>query len=203
MKPFTNHRGLVAPLDRPNVDMDQIISKEYLKNTGREGYAPGLFYNWRFTYSNDKKTDFFLNDPKYAKATILLTRENFGCGSSWEHACWALQDYGFKVILSPSFADIFYINCFNVGLLPVCLEPEDIDQLFSWTEKENLNIEVDLEKCTVQKVDGNWVRPFKIEEYHREALLKGFLERDQIKETLKEESNIGAFESSLPAYIIP
>lgn len=185
MEPFISHKGLVAPIDRANVDMDQIISKQSLKRIEKEGYAPGLFYNWRYTYDNELREDFVLNDPKYDSASILLARENFGCGSSWEHAVWALLDYGFKVVIAPTIADIFYYNSMNMGLLALSLSPDDIDQLFKWAETSSLTLEVDLNQQTVKKSGEDWYRSFQIDSYNKDALLHGIGKRDQIDITLK------------------
>src|SRR5207237_6867190 len=145
MQPFTVQDGLVAPLDRANVDTDAIIPKQFLKSIKRSGFGPNLFDGWRYLdhgepgMDNSRRPlnpDFVLNQPRYKGASVLLTRENFGCGSSREHAPWALQQYGFKVVIAPDFADIFYNNSFNIGLLPITLKPEEIDELFQEVENE-------------------------------------------------------------------
>ncbi len=202
MEPFKTHRGLVVPLDRGSVDTDQIIPKQFLKRVGRTGFEDGLFYDWRFNTDGSLKPDFVLNDPKYAKATILLARDDFGCGSSREHATWALQDYGFKVIIAPTFADIFYNNCFSVGLLPIYLSGEDVDQLFAWTAKEErgLRLTVNLELCQVRTDDGNWVRSFELNDFRKESLLKGL---DQIGRTLDKIDHIASYEEKIPFYMVP
>src|SRR5215211_1009766 len=134
MKPFSKHKGLVATLDRVNVDTDQIIPKQFLKRIERTGFGEFLFYDWRFDQAGKLKADFELNQPRFEGATILLTRANFGCGSSREHAPWALLDYGFKAIIAPSFADIFYNNCFKNGMLPVALSEAQVEELFKLAE---------------------------------------------------------------------
>src|SRR5579864_3908188 len=144
MQPFLKHTGLVAPLDHVNVDTDQMVPKQFLKLLTRKGYGRVLFYDWRYLPSETPNPDFVLNQPRYAGASILLARTNFGCGSSREHAPWAIQDYGFRAILAPSYADIFYSNCFKNGLLPVTLANEEIDELFRRAEKtEDYQVTVD------------------------------------------------------------
>src|SRR5690625_1672479 len=175
--------------------MDQIISKQYLKRNEKTGYASGLFYNWRYTYDNELREDFVLNNPKYDDASILLVRENFGCGSSWEHAVWALLDYGFKVVIAPSIADIFYYNSLNMGLLSLCLEKDDIDQLFEWAEHTALKLKIDLNEQIVQKDGGNWSRSFLIDSYNKEVLLRGVREQDQIDMTLNHLTKINEYET--------
>ncbi len=202
MEAFKTHRGLVVPLDRASVDTDQIIPKQFLKRVGRTGFEDGLFYDWRFNIDGSPKPDFVLNDSKYSNATILLARNDFGCGSSREHATWALQDYGFKVIIAPSFADIFYNNCFSVGLLPIVLSEENVDHLFSLAEQEQrgLRLTVNLELCQVRTDDGNWVKSFELNDFRKESLLKGL---DQIGRTMDKESYIAAFEERVPSYMVP
>src|SRR3954463_10826265 len=150
MKPFTLHRGRVAPLDRVNVDTDQIIPKQFLKRIERSGFGQFLFYDWRFNADGSLNAEFELNEPRFAGASILLARANFGCGSSREHAPWAIQDYGFKVIIAPSFADIFFNNCFKIGLLPIVLDTYSVDQLFREVEAtEGYRLLVDLQDQSV------------------------------------------------------
>src|SRR5947199_7612491 len=136
MRPFSTHTGLVAPLDRVNVDTDQIVPKQFLKLLTREGYGQFLFYDWRYLDSGKPNPEFVLNQPRYRGASVLLARANFGCGSSREHAPWALLDYGFRVIIAPSYADIFYNNCFKNGMLPATLSETEVEELFKRTEKE-------------------------------------------------------------------
>jgi 3-isopropylmalate/(R)-2-methylmalate dehydratase small subunit len=192
MQPFVREQGLVAPLDRANVDTDQIVPKQFLKWIGRTGFGAVLFYDWR--YEADGKTpraDFPLNWPRYQGATILLTRANFGCGSSREHAPWALMEYGFRTILAPSFADIFRNNCFQNGLLPVTLPEQTIDELFRRTlAEEGYRLTVDLEACTVSDEHG-FQASFEVEPYRREMLLRGL---DEIARTLAYEEDIRAYE---------
>ena len=155
MKPFKHHKGIVVPLDRVNVDTDQIIPKQFLKLVERTGFGQYLFYDWRFHTDGNPHADFVLDYPRYKGGTVLLTRANFGCGSSREHAAWALLDYGFKVLIAPSYADIFYNNCFKNGILPVILEEEAVSQLFEEvTEEEGYTVLTDLENQTIRKPDG-------------------------------------------------
>src|SRR3954453_17648181 len=156
MTPFNKHTGLVAPMDRANVDTDQIIPKQFLKRIERTGFGQFLFFDWRFKDDGSDNPEFELNKPQYKGASILLARRNFGSGSSREHAPWALEDYGFLVVIAPSFADIFYNNCFKNGMLPVKLPEETVEELFQRTEaKEGYTLTVDLEKCVVTD-DSGW-----------------------------------------------
>jgi 3-isopropylmalate/(R)-2-methylmalate dehydratase small subunit len=191
VEPFVKHTGLVAPLDRVNVDTDQMVPKQFLKLLTREGYGRVLFYDWRYLPGEKPNPDFVLNAPRYRGASIILVRANFGCGSSREHAPWAILDYGFRVILAPSYADIFYNNCFKNGILPVTLVNEQMDELFRRTEKiEGYQLTVDLEKQAV--TDDQGLRfSFTIDPFRRECLLKGL---DDIGLTLLHEKEIGAFE---------
>lgn len=194
MQPFTRHTGIVAPLEALNVDTDQIIPKQFLKRIERTGYEDMLFYDWR--YLDDGKTpnpDFEMNAPRYKGASILLTKDNFGCGSSREHAPWALFDYGFRSILAPSYADIFYNNCFNNGMLPIALPIETIEQLFAEVRAyDGYRLTVDLEQQTITKPDGG-VIPFELHPFLRERLLNGW---DQIGLTLRFEDKIAAYEAA-------
>jgi 3-isopropylmalate/(R)-2-methylmalate dehydratase small subunit len=194
MKPFTKHTGLVAPLDRVNVDTDQMVPKQFLKWLTREGYGRVLFYDWRFL--DDGKTpnpDFVLNYPRYKDATILLARANFGCGSSREHVPWALLDYGFRVVIAPSYADIFYNNCFKNGVLLVTLPDAEVNELFQRNEKnKRYQLTVDLERQTI--TDELDLRlSFQIDPFRRECLLKGL---DDIGLTLRLADRIAAYEES-------
>jgi 3-isopropylmalate/(R)-2-methylmalate dehydratase small subunit len=191
MQPFTKHTGLVAPLDRVNVDTDQMVPKQFLKLLTREGYGRVLFYDWRYLPGERPNPDFVLNLPRYKGSSVLLARANFGCGSSREHAPWAILDYGFRVILAPSYADIFYNNCFKNGILPVTLTNEQMDELFARTEsREGYTLTVDLEQQIV--TDDKGLRySFTIDPFRRECLLKGF---DDIGLTLVHEPHITAFE---------
>ena len=191
MKPFTKHTGLVAPLDRVNVDTDQMVPKQFLKLLTREGYGRILFYDWRYLPGEKPNPDFVLNLPRYKGASVLLARANFGCGSSREHAPWAILDYGFRAILAPSYADIFYNNSFKNGLLPVTLSNEQMDELFKRTEQSpGYRLTVDLEQQVV--TDDKGLRySFTIDPFRRECLLKGL---DDIGLTLLHEPEITAFE---------
>ncbi len=193
MRKFTTLTGLVAPLDRQNVDTDQIIPKQFLKRIERCGYEDGLFFDWRFEEDGSLNQDFELNKPRYQGASILLARTNFGCGSSREHAPWALDNYGFRCIIAPSFADIFYNNCFNNGLLPITLSEAAVEDLFREIKaSEGYTLLVDLAAQTITKPGGEIV-PFEIELFLKERLLKGW---DQIGLTLRHEDKITAFETA-------
>jgi 3-isopropylmalate/(R)-2-methylmalate dehydratase small subunit len=191
MQPFTKHTGLVAPLDRVNVDTDQMVPKQFLKLLTREGYGRVLFYDWRYLPGEKPNPDFVLNQPRYKGSSVLLARANFGCGSSREHAPWAILDYGFRAVIAPSYADIFYNNCFKNGILPVTLTNEQMDELFARTEsREGYTLAVDLEQQIV--TDDKGLRySFTIDPFRREYLLKGF---DDIGLTLVHEPHITAFE---------
>jgi len=191
MQPFTKLNGLVAPLDRVNVDTDQMVPKQFLKLLTREGYGHILFYDWRYLPGEKPNPDFVLNRPRYKGASILLARANFGCGSSREHAPWAILDYGIRAILAPSYADIFYNNCFKNGILPVTLSNEQMDELFKRTEQsEGYRLTVDLEQQVVTD-DKSLRYPFTIDPFRRDCLLKGL---DDIGLTLVHEAEITAFE---------
>jgi 3-isopropylmalate/(R)-2-methylmalate dehydratase small subunit len=191
MQPFTTHTGLVAPLDRANVDTDQIIPKQFLKRIERTGFGQYLFFDWRFLDSGADNPDFVLNEPQHRGATILLARRNFGCGSSREHAPWALADYGFRAILAPSFADIFYNNCFKNGLLPVRLEEAVVDDLFHRAARHlGYRLAVDLESQTIHDHHGLTVS-FEVDGFRRHCLLHGL---DDIGLTLEHEDKIAAYE---------
>ncbi len=200
MEKFTVLKGIVAPLDARNVDTDQIVPKQFLKRIQRTGYDDVLFYDWR--YLDDGKTpnpDFEMNAPRYKGATILLTRDNFGCGSSREHAPWALKDYGFRCILAISFADIFYNNCFNNGILPVTLSPEIIDQLFNEVRaQENYMLEIDLINQTITKPNGEKIH-FDIHPFLKERLINGW---DQIGLTMRYIDLIEQFENKHPLKLL-
>ncbi|MYL50078.1 3-isopropylmalate dehydratase small subunit [Halobacillus litoralis] len=189
MEPIKQHRGLVYPLDRSNVDTDQIIPKQFLKRIERQGFGQFLFYNWRFNEDGTLREDFSLNDPKYDGASVLVGGENFGCGSSREHAPWAIQDYGFKVVIAPSFADIFYNNCFKNGILPIQLPKPVVDQLMEKAMNEKYEVKVDLEKQIID--DGDLEVSFDIQSYHKEMLLNGW---DEIAVTLTYEDKIDQYE---------
>ncbi len=187
MKPFGIVRSIVTPLDRVNIDTDQIVPKQFLKLIQKSGFGQYLFFDWRYKKDGKPKKDFVLNDLQYKNSKILLVRDNFGCGSSREHAVWALQDYGFQVIVSTSFADIFYSNCFKNGVLPIRVNEQTLQKLFS-TKSE---IEVDLERQII------WVNaitiPFDIEAHWKKVLLEGL---DDIAVTLKHEDKILKYEKA-------
>ena len=192
MDAFQTLNGIVMPLDRANVDTDAIIPARYLKSIKRTGFGEGLFANWRYNPDGTPNPDFVLNQPRYKGASVLLARENFGCGSSREHAPWALQQYGFKVVIAPDFADIFYNNSFNVGLLPITLKPEEIDELFQEVENEPLfRLRINLEENTVTAPGGK-VFHFQLDPFRRDALLKGL---DNIGWTLQFDDNIKDYEA--------
>ena len=193
MDALTIHHGKVVPLDRANVDTDAIIPAEYLKAIARTGFADGLFTNWRYLgQSREPNSDFVLNMPRYQGATILLARENFGCGSSREHAPWALYEYGFRVIIAPSFADIFYNNCFNVGILPVQLSPESVQFLFSEVSTTaEYTLTIDLVRQTIT-TPGQHTFSFEIEPFRKETLVQGL---DAIARTLRLQDDIATFEA--------
>ncbi|MGB0911242.1 MAG: 3-isopropylmalate dehydratase small subunit [Nitrospirales bacterium] len=191
MEPFTLHTGLIAPLNRPNVDTDQIIPKQYLKTIHRTGLKEGLFADWRETSTGTPDPEFFSNQPRYQKATILLTGENFGCGSSREHAPWALLDYGFRCILAPSFADIFYNNCFQNGILPIMLTAHEVQVLFDRESMQKpYSVTVDLSQQHVALPEGDCFS-FEIDPFRKDCLLKGL---DAIGLTLQSQDAIDSYE---------
>ncbi|HLU21787.1 3-isopropylmalate dehydratase small subunit [Lederbergia graminis] len=192
MKPIKEVTSVLAPLDRSNVDTDQIIPKQFLKRIERTGFGKYLFYNWRFDDNGAEKADFELNKPEYAGAEILISRENFGCGSSREHAPWALGDYGFRVVIAINFADIFYNNCFKNGILPIQLSEADVDDLMKKAKAKPLKITVSLESETVTTEDGD-TYSFKVDEYRRQMLLNGW---DEIALTLQLEDKIAEYEKA-------
>ena len=188
MEPFTKIKSVATPLDKVNVDTDQIIPKQFLKLIQKTGFGQYLFYDWRYEINGVQRKDFVLNDPRYKNSKILLTRGNFGCGSSREHAAWALLDFGFKVILSTSFADIFYTNCFKNGILPIKVSEETLSKLFE-SESE---IEVDLENQTIKYNEGMSIS-FEIEPHWKRTLLEGL---DDIAITLRHEDEISRYENA-------
>jgi len=191
MRPFTVHTGLVLPLDRSNVDTDQIIPKQFLKRIERTGFGQFLFFDWRYLDDGSPNPDFILNQPEYRGASILLARRNFGCGSSREHAPWALEDYGFRALLAPTFADIFYNNCFKNGLLPIRFDERTIDDLFARaSQNPGYQLTVDLHRRTVTDAFGLQLE-FDIDPFRRECLLGGL---DDIGLTLRHEDKITAYE---------
>lgn len=192
MNKFTTHTGIVAPLDRANVDTDQIIPKQFLKRIERTGFGEFLFYDWRYRQDGTVNDDFSLNEPRYNGASILVTSRNFGCGSSREHAPWALADYGFRAIIAASFADIFANNCLKNGLLPVVLTEKQVATLIQRaSEIENYQATVDLEHRLVTDAHG-LSASFAIDDFHRHCLMEGL---DDIGLTLQHESDITAYEA--------
>jgi 3-isopropylmalate/(R)-2-methylmalate dehydratase small subunit len=192
-EPFVQHKGRVAPMDRINVDTDQIIPKQFLKRIERTGFGQFLFYDWRFSPDGSSNTSFVLNEPRYQGTTILVAGDNFGCGSSREHAPWALQDYGFRVIIAPSFADIFYNNCFKNGLLPVILPEETVKGILADAATQgDYTLSVDLETQVVTEPDGI-THPFEVDPFYKTFILNGL---DEIGWTLQYEEDITTYESS-------
>ena len=206
MQPFRVLTGLVAPLDRANVDTDAIIPKQFLKSVNRSGFGPNLFDAWRYLDPGEPGTDlsrrrpnpdFALNEPRYQGAQILLARRNFGCGSSREHAPWALGDYGFRAIIAPSFADIFFNNCFKNGLLPIVLSEADVERLFHDTAAfPGFKLTIDLERQTVATTDGGTVFRFEVDAFRKHCLVNGL---DDIALTLAHADEIRAFEAKRKA----
>ena len=198
MNPFRIHAGLVAVLDRPNVDTDQIIPKQFLKRVERTGFGEFLFYDWRFLPDGQPDPTFPLNEPRYRGASILVAGKNFGCGSSREHAPWALADYGFRAIIAPSFADIFANNCMKNGLLPIVLTDGEVAELMRRGEEiANYKVTVDLDSKSVSDEQG-FLATFEIGDFQRYCLLAGL---DDIGLTLKNESDITAYERRRPAWM--
>lgn len=193
MKPFTKHTGLVVPMDRPNVDTDQIIPKQFLKRIERTGFGQFLFFDWRLLPDGSPNPDFELNRPEYKGASILLARRNFGCGSSREHAPWALEDFGFRVVIAPSFADIFYNNCFKNGMLPIRLAEAQVDDLFRRAAAHpGYKLTVDLESRTIRDEHGLELK-FDVDDFRRHCLLNGL---DDIGLTLQHAEKIAAYETA-------
>ena len=191
MRAFKQHSGMVAAMDRANVDTDQIIPKQFLKRIERTGFGQFLFFDWRFLDDGADDPDFELNDSKLQGASILLARRNFGSGSSREHAVWALDDYGFRVVIAPSFADIFYNNCFKNGVLPISLEEDVVSELFRRAAAQpGFQLRVDLEQRSISDGQG-WETTFEIEDFRRDCLLEGL---DDISLTLELEDKITAYE---------
>ncbi|MBI2183651.1 MAG: 3-isopropylmalate dehydratase small subunit [Thaumarchaeota archaeon] len=191
MEPFTRLTGKVAPLDRINVDTDQIVPKQFLKLIQRTGFGKFLFYDWRFDLQGNPKAEFVLNNPRYQGGKILLARRNFGCGSSREHAVWAIQDYGFRAVIAPSFADIFHNNCLKNGILPIVLPDEQVDRLFKEVEAtEGYSLTIDLVDQQIFKPNGERL-PFTIDASNKKRLVEGL---DDIALTLKKEELIRSYE---------
>ena len=193
MKSFTQHTGLVAVMDRADVDTDQIIPKQFLKRIERSGYEKFLFFDWRYHEDGSGNAEFELNQPAVQGASVLVARRNFGCGSSREHAVWALENYGFRVVLAPSFADIFFNNCFKNGVLPIPLSEETIDQLFrNFGEHPQYRLTVDLESRTISDEFGLSI-PFAVDDFRRDCLLNGL---DDIALTLQHKDKIADYEAA-------
>jgi 3-isopropylmalate/(R)-2-methylmalate dehydratase small subunit len=196
MKPFTVHRGRVAPLDRVNVDTDQIIPKQFLKRIEKTGFGQFLFYDWRFGADGKKNADFVLDEPRYEGATVLVAGKNFGCGSSREHAVWALADFGFRAVLSSSFADIFANNSTKNGFLAVLLTEDEVATVMKRGQDiDNYEVTIDLEKCEVRDDQGFHAK-FPIDEFVKHCLLNGL---DDIGLTLQHEAEIATYERRHPA----
>jgi 3-isopropylmalate/(R)-2-methylmalate dehydratase small subunit len=194
MEPFKKVKSIITPLDKVNVDTDQIVPKQFLKLIHKSGFGKFLFYNWRYDDNENIKSDFVLNDSKYDNSKILVTGDNFGCGSSREHAIWALLDYGFSVVIAPSFADIFFSNCFKNGVLPISLDQKIVENL----QQELDTIEVDLEKQIIKTCSEEI--SFEIDPYKKKILLEGL---DDIAQTLQFEDKISEFEkeSKVPSVL--
>jgi 3-isopropylmalate/(R)-2-methylmalate dehydratase small subunit len=200
MEPFTVVTGIVAPLDRPNVDTDQIIPKQFLKRIERTGFGEFAFFDWRYLPDGGPNPEFELNRPGYEGAKILVAGRNLGCGSSREHAVWALREYGFRALIAPSFADIFYNNCIQNGVLPVALPEERVRELMRKAQEgPGYELTVDLEQQALYDADG-LRQPFDIDPFVRERLLNGL---DDIALTLRREEEIAAFEAKRPGWLTP
>ena len=194
MEPFENVKSIVTPLDKVNVDTDQIIPKQFLKLVQKSGFGKFLFFNWRYDENENMKSDFILNDPKYDGSKILVAGDNFGCGSSREHAVWALDDYGFSVVISSSFADIFFSNCFKNGLLPITLDSKIVDKLLHETNSIEVDLDNQLIKTSSEEI------PFEINSHKKKILLEGL---DDIAQTFQFEDKISEFEekSTVPSVL--
>ena len=194
MKPFENVKSIVIPFDKVNVDTDQIIPKQFLKLVQKSGFGKFLFFNWRYDEHENIKSDFILNDPKYDGSKILVAGDNFGCGSSREHAVWALDDYGFSVVISSSFADIFFSNCFKNGLLPITLDSKIVDKLLHETNSIEVDLDNQLIKTSSEEI------PFEINSHKKKILLEGL---DDIAQTFQFEDKISEFEekSTVPSVL--
>jgi len=194
MQSFKKIKTIITPLDKVNVDTDQIVPKQFLKLVQKSGFGKFLFYNWRYDDQEHLKSNFILNDPKYKNSKILVAGDNFGCGSSREHAVWALQDYGFSVIIAPSFADIFYSNCFKNGILPIMLDDKTVERL----QQETGEIEIDLENQIIKTISEEI--SFDIDSHKKKILLEGL---DDIAQTLLYQKEISEFEkhSKIPSVL--
>jgi 3-isopropylmalate/(R)-2-methylmalate dehydratase small subunit len=194
MEPFENVQSIVTPLDMVNVDTDQIVPKQFLKLVQKSGFGKFLFFNWRFDENENPKSDFVLNDSKYQGSKILIAGDNFGCGSSREHAVWALQDYGFSIVIAPSFADIFFSNCFKNGLLPISLDQKIVESLQQETSPIHIDLEKQIIKTSTQEIS------FEIDSHKKKILLEGL---DDIAQTFQLEDKITEFEknSTVPSVL--
>jgi 3-isopropylmalate/(R)-2-methylmalate dehydratase small subunit len=194
MEPFENVKSIVTPLDKVNVDTDQIIPKQFLKLVQKSGFGKFLFFNWRYDENENMKSDFILNDPKYDGSKILVAGDNFGCGSSREHAVWALDDYGFSVVISSSFADIFFSNCFKNGILPITLESKIVNKLLHETNSIEIDLDNQIIKTSSEEI------PFEINSHKKKILLEGL---DDIAQTFQFEDEISRFEekSTIPSVL--
>ena len=194
MEPFENVQSIVTPLDMVNVDTDQIVPKQFLKLVQKSGFGKFLFFNWRFDENENPKPDFVLNDSKYQGSKILIAGDNFGCGSSREHAVWALQDYGFSIVIAPSFADIFFSNCFKNGLLPISLDQKIVESLQQETSPIHIDLEKQIIKTSTQEIS------FDIDSHKKKILLEGL---DDIAQTFQLEDKITEFEknSTVPSVL--
>lgn len=190
MEPINKISSVLTPLERKNVDTDQIISKEFLKRIERTGFGKYLFYHWRFHADGTPVEDFVLNDPRFNGSEILVAQENFGCGSSREHAPWAILDYGFRVVIAPSYADIFYNNCVKNGILPIRLKDAEVNELIDKGQQQEFKLEINLDEQTVSAQDGTRYE-FEIDPYWKEMLLKGW---DEIALTFQYDAYIAAYE---------
>lgn len=193
MEPINEVISVVTPLDRKNVDTDQIISKEFLKRIERTGFGKYVFYHWRFNEDGSEVKDFVLNDERFKGSKILVAHENFGCGSSREHAPWSILDYGFNVVIAPSFADIFHSNCMKNGLLPIKLTVSEVEELLAKGQQQPYSVEVNLEKQTVTGQDGKTYM-FTIDPYYKQMLLNGW---DEISLTFQYEEHIAKYEERM------
>ena len=196
MEPINVVKSVITPLDRKNVDTDQIISKEFLKRIERTGFGEFLFYHWRYDAQGNEIKDLGLNKPEFKGSKILVAQDNFGCGSSREHAPWAILDYGFTVVIAPSFADIFHNNCYKNGILPIKLTEASCDEILAKGLQAPYSVEVNLEQQTVTGQDGK-VYQFEIDSYYKETLLNGW---DEIALTIQYEEHIAAYEAKRVAY---
>ena len=194
MESFKKVTSIITPLDKVNVDTDQIVPKQFLKLVQKSGFGKFLFFNWRYDENENMKSDFVLNDSKYDNSKILVTGDNFGCGSSREHAVWALLDYGFSVIIAPSFADIFFSNCFKNGILPISLDQKIVEKLQQETDEIEVDLETQIIKTSSEEI------PFEINSHKKKILLEGL---DDIAQTLQYEDKISEFEkeSKVPSVL--